>query len=107
MDKGLPLKYKVYTKKNKLYVVIDYKDEETGKRKKKWLATGLNADAKKREVNAVAKNVAADFYKRLSGQTENDSKAKTVTEKADQTEASVPFSSESVSFGKCFRRKRV
>ena len=30
MDKGLPLKYKVYTKKNKLYVVIDYKDEETG-----------------------------------------------------------------------------
>lgn len=61
MDKGLPLKYKVYTKKNKLYVVIDYKDEETGKRKKKWLATGLNADAKKREVNTVAKNVAADF----------------------------------------------
>lgn len=97
MDKGLPLKYKVYTKKNKLYVVIDYKDEETGKRKKKWLATGLNADAKKREVNAVAKNVAADFYKRLSGQTENDNKTKTVTEKADQTESSVPFSSESVS----------
>ena len=61
MITGLPFNYNVYTKKNKLYVVISYKDEN-GKRKKKWLPTGLDADAKKKEINIVAEQLAADFY---------------------------------------------
>lgn len=61
MKTGLPFNYKVYEKKGKLYVVIDYKDKESNKRKRKWLPTGLDVDAKKKEVNEVADNIASDF----------------------------------------------
>lgn len=93
MKKGLPLNYKVYTKKNKLYVVIDYKDEETGKRKKKWLPTGLDANAKKKEVNAVAENVAADFYKRFLREKEEGDETE-VSEKVTSRLTTEPVTSE-------------
>lgn len=62
MKNGLPFKYKVYEKKNKLYVVADYVDKATGKHKRKWLPTGLDAGTKKKEVTAVADKVAMDFF---------------------------------------------
>ena len=43
MMASLPFNYKVYEKKNKLYVVINYKSED-GKYKKKCQVTGYKTD---------------------------------------------------------------
>lgn len=61
MMASLPFNYKVYEKKNKLYVVINYKSED-GKYKKKWIATGLNVGTKKKEVTAVTEQIVAEYY---------------------------------------------
>ena len=47
MKASLPFNYNVYSKKNKLYVVISYKNAN-GKRIKKWLPTGLDTCTKKK-----------------------------------------------------------
>ncbi len=61
INESLPLKYNIYEKKGKLYVVISYKED--GVTKRKWLPTGLNANTKKKDQYAVADKIAADFYK--------------------------------------------
>lgn len=61
MKQGLPFNYKIYTKKNRLYVVVDYKDRETGEKKRKWLPTGLDSKTKKKEADKVANGIAIKF----------------------------------------------
>lgn len=61
INESLPIKYNIYEKKGKLYVVISYK--ENGVTKRKWLPTGLDANTKKKDRYAVADKIAADFYK--------------------------------------------
>ena len=61
MIAGLPFHYKVYSKKNKLYVVIDYRDTN-GNRKKKWLPTGLDVNTKKKEITVVADKIVSEYY---------------------------------------------
>lgn len=72
MEASLPIKYKIYAKKNKLYAVICYK--ENGVSKRKWLPTGLSVNAKAKERTAVADKLAADFYSKLlcSSNTKNE-----------------------------------
>ena len=65
MIAGLPFNYKVYAKKNKLYVVIDYKDTD-GKRRKKWLPTGLDVGTKKKEINVVTDGIVSEYYEKNS-----------------------------------------
>lgn len=65
MMANLPFNYNVYTKKGKIYVVVDYRDEN-GNRKKKWLKTGLDKDAKKKEVNKVTEQIVTDFYNTIA-----------------------------------------
>ena len=66
MIAGLPFNYKVYAKKNKLYVVVDYKDAD-GNRKKKWLPTGLDVDTKKKEITVVADKIVSEYYDKNFG----------------------------------------
>ena len=61
MKASLPFNYNVYAKKNKLYVIISYKNAN-GKRIKKWIPTGLDTSTKKKEVNSIAEKIASEFY---------------------------------------------
>ena len=47
MKASLPYKYITAVKNGKQYVVFDYKDSE-GKRKRKWVTTGLSEKCTKR-----------------------------------------------------------
>jgi len=76
MMASLPFNYKVYEKKNKLYVVINYKSED-GKYKKKWIATGLNVGTKKKEVTAVTEQIVAEYYNSFVLENQCDVKLKT------------------------------
>lgn len=61
MMANLPFTYKNYTKKGKIYVVINYKDEN-GAFKRKWIKTGLDEGAKKKEINAVTEQIVTEYY---------------------------------------------
>jgi integrase len=73
MKTSLPFNYKVYAKKNKLYVVIDYKVGE--KRKRKWIPTGLDEGTKKKEVNEVADRIAGEFFQNFLEESTAGNKA--------------------------------
>ncbi len=91
MMANLPFNYNVYTKKGKIYVVVDYKDED-GNRKKKWLKTGLAEGAKKKDVNAATEQIVTDFY--------NNTVFEKKVQIAEETMTAVPMANANVSIAK-------
>ncbi len=65
MKASLPYKYITSVKNGKQYVVFDYKDK-AGKRKRKWLSTGLPEKCTKKALNEAVEEIVADLVMRLS-----------------------------------------
>lgn len=60
MKASLPYKYITSVKNGKQYVVFDYK-YKTGKRKRKWVSTGLPEKFTKKALNEAVEEIVADF----------------------------------------------
>lgn len=60
MKASLPYKYITSVKNGKQYVVFDYKDK-SGKRKRKWVSTGLPEKCTKKALNEAVEEIVADF----------------------------------------------
>lgn len=60
MKASLPYKYITSVKNGKQYVVFDYKDK-AGKRKRKWVSTGLPEKCTKKALNEAVEEIVADF----------------------------------------------
>lgn len=54
------MKGRLLTKNGKYYVVISYQDEN-GKNKQKWVATGLDEKNNKRAATDMMRNIVAEF----------------------------------------------
>ena len=65
MKASLPYNYITAIKNGKLYVVFDYKDN-TGKRKRKWVATGLPEKCTKKALKDAVDEIVAEFDKNWS-----------------------------------------
>lgn len=61
MKASLPFKYIMSEKNGKMYVIFDFKDDN-GKRKRKWVGTGLLASCSKKALNARVSEILAEFY---------------------------------------------
>jgi len=61
MKTSLPFKYIVSTKRDKYYVVFDFKDNN-GKRQRRWVGTGLPVKCTKRVLNEKVDELVAQFY---------------------------------------------
>lgn len=61
MKASLPFKYIIAVKNGKQYVVFDYKDSN-GKRKRKWVGTGLPEKCAKKDLNDKIEEIVAQFY---------------------------------------------
>ncbi|MCR5074905.1 MAG: site-specific integrase [Ruminococcus sp.] len=61
MKARLPFKYIISEKNGKLYVIFDFKDDN-GKRKRKWIGTGLLANCSKKALNSRTSEIIAEFY---------------------------------------------
>ena len=61
MKASLPFKYIMSEKNGKMYVIFDFKDDD-GKRKRKWVGTGLLANCSKKALNARVSEILAEFY---------------------------------------------
>lgn len=62
MKASLPYKYITAVKNGKQYVVFDFKDN-AGKRKRKWVATGLPEKCTKKALNEAIEKIIAEFAK--------------------------------------------
>ncbi|MDE7098164.1 MAG: hypothetical protein K2O60_03360 [Ruminococcus sp.] len=62
MKISLPFKYIVSTKRDKYYVVFDFKDDN-GKRQRRWVGTGLPVKCAKKVLNEKVDELVAQFYK--------------------------------------------
>ena len=60
MKASLPYKYITSVKNGKHYVVFDFKDK-AGKRKRKWVSTGLPEKCTKKALNEAVEEIVADF----------------------------------------------
>ena len=60
MKASLPYKYITAVKNGKQYVVFDFKDSK-GKRKRKWVSTGLPEKCTKKALNEAIEKIVADF----------------------------------------------
>ncbi len=60
MKASLPYKYITAVKNGKQYVVFDYKDS-AGKRKRKWVTTGLPEKCTKKALKEAVDEIAAEF----------------------------------------------
>lgn len=61
MKASLPFKFIIAKKGNKQYVVFDFRDDN-GKRKRKWISTGLSVNCKKRELDQTVSEIIREFY---------------------------------------------
>lgn len=61
MKASLPFKYITAVKNEKHQVVFDFKDDN-GKRKRKWVSTGLSVKCSKKELKARVDEIIAEFY---------------------------------------------
>lgn len=61
MKANLPFKHIITVKNGKQYVVFDYRDGE-GKRKRKWVTTGLPEKCAKKALNDRVEEIVAEFY---------------------------------------------
>ncbi len=60
MKASLPYKYITSVKNGKQYVVFDFKDK-AGKRKRKWVSTGLPEKCTKKALNEAVEEIVAEF----------------------------------------------
>lgn len=60
MKASLPYKYITAVKNGKQYVVFDYKDD-AGKRKRKWVSTGLSEKCTKKALKAAVEEIVSEF----------------------------------------------
>jgi hypothetical protein len=60
MKASLPYKYITAVKNGKQYVVFDFKSGD-GKRKRKWVSTGLPEKCTKKALNEAIEKIVADF----------------------------------------------
>ncbi len=60
MKASLPYKYIISVKNGKHYVVFDFKDN-AGKRKRKWVSTGLPEKCTKKALNEAVEAIVAEF----------------------------------------------
>ena len=60
MKASLPYKYITSVKNGKQYVVFDFKDK-VGKRKRKWVSTGLPEKCTKKSLNEAVEEIVAEF----------------------------------------------
>lgn len=60
MKASLPYKYITAVKSGKQYVVFDFKDSE-GKRKRKWMSTGLPEKCTKKALNEAVEKIVTEF----------------------------------------------
>lgn len=60
MKASLPYKYITAVKSGKQYVVFDFKDSE-GKRKRKWVSTGLPEKCTKKALNEAVEKIVTEF----------------------------------------------
>lgn len=81
MKASLPYKYITSVKNGKQYVVFDFKDK-VGKRKRKWVSTGLPEKCTKKSLNEAVEEIVAEFAEQwnnnqvvLSINRKNDSDA--------------------------------
>ena len=79
MKASLPYKYITSVKNGKQYVVFDFKDK-AGKRKRKWVSTGLPEKCTKKALNEAVEKIVAEFAEKwnnnqvvLSVNRKNDS----------------------------------
>lgn len=68
------MKGRLTTKNEKYYVVISYQDE-SGKNKQKWVATGLDAKNNKRAAEEAMRKIVADFNGNNAVDCKNDKKS--------------------------------
>lgn len=61
MKANLPFKHITTVKNGKQYVVFDYRDGD-GKRKRKWVTTGLPEKCAKKTLNDKVEEIVAEFY---------------------------------------------
>lgn len=61
MKTSLPFKYIVSMKRDKYYVVFDFKDDN-GKRQRRWVGTGLPVKCTKKVLNEKVDELVAQFY---------------------------------------------
>lgn len=61
MKTNLPFKYIVSVKRDKYYVVFDFKDDN-GKRQRRWAVTGLPSKSAKKVLNEKVDELVAQFY---------------------------------------------
>ena len=54
----------VQTKNGKLYALLNYKDNE-GKRRVKWISTGLKEDGNKRKVQRMLPEIIHNFQEEI------------------------------------------
>lgn len=60
MKASLPYKYITSVKNGKQYVVFDFKDK-AGKRKRKWVSTGMSEICTKKALNEAVEKIVAEF----------------------------------------------
>ena len=60
MKASLPYKYITAVKSGKQYVVFDFKDSE-GKRKRKWVSTGLPEKCTKKALSEAVEKIVTEF----------------------------------------------
>ena len=78
MKASLPYKYITSVKNGKHYVVFDFKDK-AGKRKRKWVSTGLPEKCTKKALNEAVEEIVSDFADKWN----NNQVTITVSRKAD------------------------
>lgn len=61
MKANLPFKHITTVKNGKQYVVFDYRDGD-GKRKRKWVTTGLQEKCSKKALNEKVEEIVTEFY---------------------------------------------
>lgn len=61
MKASLPFKYITAVKNEKHQVVFDFKDDN-GKRKRKWVSTGLSVKCSKKELKVKVDEIVGEFY---------------------------------------------
>ncbi|MCM1228480.1 MAG: phage integrase SAM-like domain-containing protein [Clostridium sp.] len=61
MKASLPFKYITAVKNEKHQIVFDFKDDN-GKRKRKWVSTGLSVKCSKKELKLKVDEIVGEFY---------------------------------------------
>lgn len=89
MKANLPFKYIICEKHGKLYVIFDFKDDN-GKRKRKWVGTGLPDNCAQKMLKLRVDEIIAEFYEeycsgRATAVTEKVVKKPTLLEKDSRT----------------------